>query len=176
MRSLIILAALATAALPGIAQAADASCLTAGELASVSTYAMPSVINGAAQGCASALPAEAYLRRDGGQLANRYAERRNAAWPGAKAVLLRIAANGDAGRADMVRTLPDASLRPLIDGLISQQIEQKIPAARCFSISRALQLLAPLPADNTAELIALALGLTANTSTRKLGPLTLCPA
>ncbi len=176
MRSSLFLAAIAAAALPSAVQAADANCLTARELSAVSTYAMPSVISGAAEGCASALSADSYLRHDGNQLASRYAEHRNAAWPGAKAALLKIAATGDASRADMVRSLPDESLRPLVDGLISQQIGQKIPAARCGTISRALQLLAPLPADNTSELVALILGLTANGATRKLGPLTLCPA
>ena len=71
MRSFIHFAALAAAALPGAVQAADAGCLTAREFAAVSVYAMPSVISGAAQGCVSALPADAYLRRDGSQLAGR---------------------------------------------------------------------------------------------------------
>ncbi len=176
MRTLFALAALATAALPGAVQAADTACLTAREFAAVSAYVMPSVISGVAEGCAGALPADSYLRRDGNQLASRYAEHQNAAWPGAKSALLKIAASGEASRADMVRSLPDASLRPLVDTLISQQIGQKVPAARCSTISRALQLLAPLPADNAAELVSLILGLAANTSARKLGPLTLCPA
>ena len=176
MRSFVLLAALAAAALPSVVRAADVSCLTAREFAAVSAYAMPSVISGAAQGCVSALPADAYLRRDGGQLAGRYAANRSAAWPAAKVALLKVVAGGDASRASMVRALPDESLRPLVDTLISQQIEQQVPAARCTTISRALQLIAPLPADNAAELVSLILGLAANTSARKLGPLTLCPA
>ncbi len=92
MRQFIALAAAALTALPGIAAAAEPPCLTPAEFTALSSYALPSIITGTTQRCAATLPADAWLRRNGGQLAARYAAAKPAAWPGAKAAFLKLSA------------------------------------------------------------------------------------
>ena len=73
MRLPAMLAAVALAALPIAAQAAEPPCLTPSEFTALSNYALPSVINGTSERCATVLPGDAWLKRNGAQLAARYA-------------------------------------------------------------------------------------------------------
>lgn len=168
--------ALALAAfVPAAAQAAQPPCLTPGEFTSLAGYSLPSVITGTSQRCASVLGADAFLRTGSNELVSRYAQRRETDWPGAKAAFLKMSAtmSGEANR--LFRDMPDASLKPVLDGVIAGMVSQQIPLDRCRSIDRVLRLLSPLPAENTAELIALAVGLASKTGERKLGKITVCP-
>jgi hypothetical protein len=79
MRSTALLAPLALALAPIAAQATEPPCLTATEFTALSSYALPSIITGTTERCAAALPADAWLRRNGGQLAARYAAGKPAA-------------------------------------------------------------------------------------------------
>ena len=171
------LAASLLIALPGIAQAAaqDTPCLTPAEFSSLSTYALPSVIAGVAQSCAPALPTSAYLTRNGVQLSQRYATRKQAAWPGAKAAFLKVAGS-NAEVSQLFTTMPDNALQPMVDGLISGMIGQKVPAERCGSIDRLASLLAPLPPENTVDLISLAVGLGSKSGKGKVGQFSICEA
>lgn len=173
MRSI---AAIALALTPIAAQAAAPPCLTPPEFTALSSYALPSIITGTAERCATTLPADAWLRRNGSQLAARYAAGKPAAWPTAKAAFLKIGgttANADAG--NLLKSLPDSSLQPMVDALISGVVGQQLPTDRCDAINRLVQLLAPLPPENTAELIALAAGLGAKSGRAKVGSFSICP-
>lgn len=174
-RSTAIIAAL-LAAVPTIAQAAEPPCLTAGEFTSLAQYALPSIIDGTSQRCRSTLGPGAYLSRSGGELIQRYAQRKPAAWPGAKAAFLKLSAtsNGDANK--LIHNMPDASLQQMLDSLMAGLISQQVPLNRCGTIDRVIGLLSPLPADNTAELIALAVGLGAKSGRAKVGAFSLCQA
>ena len=151
------IAALALSLTPIAAQAAEPPCLTSSEFTALSSYALPSIITGTTERCATTLPANAWLRRNGSQLAARYAVGKTAAWPGAKAAFFKIGAtSANAEATNLIKTLPDSTLQPMLDGLISGMIGQQLPAERCGVIDRLVRLLAPLPPENTAELIAVA--------------------
>lgn len=162
-----------------MAQAASATppCLTPAEFTALSSYALPSVIRGTSQRCASVLPGDAFLAREGERLADRYAQRKAANWPVAKAAFLKLGGTEGAGdAAEMFRTLPDSTLQPLVDGLIEGMINQKLPSERCAAVDRLIALLSPLPAENTAELIGLAAGFGAKSGQAKVGQFSICPA
>jgi hypothetical protein len=177
MRSTALLAPLALALAPIAAQATEPPCLTATEFTALSSYALPSIITGTTERCAAALPADAWLRRNGGQLAARYAAGKPAAWPAAKAAFFKFgSSSANPETANLLKSLPDSSLQPMVDALISGMIGQQLPADRCGAIDRLVRLLAPLPPENTAELIAVAAGLGAKTGRARLGKFSICPA
>lgn len=177
MRFIARLAPLAFALAPIAAQAAEPPCLTSAEFTALSSYALPSIITGTAERCAASLPADAWLKRNGNQLAARYAAGKSAAWPTAKAAFLKLggsAGNGEA--ANLLKSLPDSSQQQMADLLISGMVGQQLPVERCSVIDRLVRLVAPLPPENTAELIAVAAGLGAKTGRARFGNLSICPA
>ena len=158
------------------ALAAEAPCLNQAEFSALAAYSMPSAIEGLTERCGPSLPKNAYLKTDGQRLAARYAVRREAVWPSARAAFLKLGAD-NAEAAGLFSSLPDEALRPLVDGLISGMVSQKLPTDRCGAIDRLVNLLSPLPPENTAELIGLAVIMTSKESGRgKVGKLTICPA
>lgn len=176
MRQTAKAALLALALLPGMARAAEPPCLTAGEFTALAGYALPSVIGGTVQRCSATLPADAFLRRSGGDLAQRYAVSKAGTWPQAKAVFFKLGGTGNAEAANAMRTLPDTTLQLMLDGLIEGMVAQNLPTERCTTVDRVVRLLSPLPPESTAELIALAAGLGAKSGKAKVGAFSLCPA
>lgn len=176
MLKMLKVSAIALVALPGLAQAAEPPCLTAAEFTGVASYALPSVITGTTLRCSATLPSNSYLRNNGTQLAARYAANKPSAWPVAKAAFLKMSTAEDQGAGTMLTSLPDQSLQTMLDAVIEGAISQQIPTERCSTIDELVRVLAPLPAANTAELIALAVGLGAQSNKAKLGSLKLCPA
>lgn len=173
MRRTIAGLAMALAALPGVAQAAEPPCLTVAEFTALASYGLPSIITGATQRCAATLPANAWLPRNGAQLSARYAS----AKPGAKAAFMKLGGNnGGKDAVDAFKSLPDQTLQLMVDGLIEGMIGQQLPTARCSTIDRVVRLLSPLPPENTAELIALVAGLGVKSGQAKTGKFSLCPA
>ena len=163
-------------ALPGIAQAAEVPCLTSTEFASLSSYALPSVIRGTAQTCAAVLPGDAFLRKGSDQLANRYDASKIASWPGAKAAFLKIGGSTNPQAADLFKIMPDETLQPMLDSLIQGMVGQQLPTDRCTAVDRLVLLLSPLPAASTAELIGLAAGLGAKGGKARIGQFSICTA
>jgi hypothetical protein len=176
MRPFTVLAAALLAVLPTLAQAAESPCLSPAEFTSLADYALPSIISGTSQRCSASLGPQAWLPRNGTQLVQRYAERRPAAWPGAKAAFLKLSATTNTDANNLIRTMPDASLQQLLDGLMTGLIAQQVPVDRCGAIDRLISLLSPLPAASTAEIIALAVGLGAKAGRTKLGSIAICEA
>lgn len=165
----------AAAMLPGLAAAAEPPCLTASEFTALATYALPSVITGTAQRCNASLPPDAFLKTDGAGLAARYGVSKEAAWPGAKAAFLKLAAGNDPGAGNLVKGLSDPSMQEIVDTAIAAKVADALPVDRCSTVSHLVKLLAPLPPESTAGVIALAVGLGTK-SGRKLGPIAVCPA
>jgi hypothetical protein len=176
MRRLTAVAAALLAVAPTLAQAAEPPCLSPAEFTSLADYALPSIINGTSQRCSASLGPQAWLPRNGTQLVQRYAERRPAAWPGAKSAFLKLSATSNAEANSLIRTMPDASLQQMLDGLMTGLVAQQVPVDRCGAIDRLISLLSPLPAASTAELIALAVGLGAKAGRAKLGAIAICEA
>ncbi len=177
MRLIAVLATASLALAPVAAGAADAPCLTPTEFTALSSYALPSIITGTTERCNGALPATAWLPRNGTQLAQRYAAAKPAAWPGAKAAFLKIGGSStNAEATNLLKTLPDTSLQPMFDAVIAGMIGQQLPTERCSMVDRVVRLLAPLPPENTAELIAVLVGIGAKSGRAKVGSFSLCPA
>lgn len=173
MRKFAGLATALLAIVPGIAHAQSSVCLTPKEFSSLAAYALPSAINGATKRCATTLAAGSFLKADGKALADRYASRKTANWPDAKAAFFKM--SGDkAQTVEVLRSLPDNSLREMIDVILEGMVTQEIPLDRCGTIDNYVRLLAPLPPENTAELIALTVGLSTKAEAPKLGKLNIC--
>lgn len=178
MRKPVALAAAVLVLTPGIASAAEPPCLTPAEFTSLAGYTLPSIINGTAQRCATTLAPSAYLRTSGRDLASRYAGQKAKHWSGAKAAFLKLSASTNADANKLFRDMPDSSLQGILDATMEGMVSGQIPLNRCSTIDRLIGLLAPLPPENTAELIALAVGLgaktDANSNRAKLGKLSIC--
>ena len=172
MRATALMLSLLSLASSQAAIAADAVCLTPREATAVASYALPSVIAGTSQRCGAVLGKDAYLSREGMKLSARYGARKAAAWPEAKAALLKVGGAGD--MTDAVRKLPDATVQPLFDTLVTSMVVEQMPTDRCSPLDRALWLLSPLPPENTAELIALSLGLMAQGKNPRIGKIAIC--
>jgi hypothetical protein len=180
MRRLALPAAAALlAAQPGFALA-QMPCLSPGEFASITQYALPSALNGAAARCGPSLPSGAFLNTDVRAMAARYADSSRQAWPQAKAALVRLgngmAGSGDkgAGEAALLAALPDPKMQQMLDGFVQGMVVARLPTNRCAPVDRLLELLAPLPAANTAGVVATVVGLIAEKKGAKLGPITIC--
>lgn len=158
---LLGLCILPLALVPGIAAAAQPVCLTRTEAKSLFGYALPQVIDGAGQRCAQSLPEGAYMRRHGKELVARYSGQKERYWPGARTAFLKLGAKKDKQFGQIASQLPDESLRPLMDVTVSGLVSQAIPLDACEKIDLALDLLSPLPPENTAGLIALLVEVTA---------------
>ncbi len=163
-------------ALPQVAAAAEPPCLTQGEVTALATYALPSLIGSASRTCAASLPAGAWLPVNGSALAARYGEGKARAWPPAKAAFLRLSAASNPEAASLFTALPDSSLMPVADAALAGIIAAKLKPDACPTIDRALALIAPLPAENAAELIAIAAGIGAKAGEARLGKFAICKA
>lgn len=175
MRSFAIIAAASLALVPGLVKAAEPPCLTSAEFSSLMTYALPSVIEGTSQRCASALPADSYLRAEGGQLAERYSTRKQESWPAAKAAFLKLSSTTDRRANALMREMPEEGLQTMLDVVLAGMASQEIPLDECPTIDRFAQLLAPLPPENTAELLTLTIRLASDKETLQMGMLRVCP-
>jgi hypothetical protein len=161
---------------PQIAAAAEPPCLSPREATAVMAYALPGAISGTTRRCGPVLGKESWIARNGDDLARRYGERKTVLWPEAKAALLKVTAGSADPTLDMLKSLPDESLQQLTDAIVTGTVAEKIPDKRCFVVDRLLSLVAPLPPENTAELIALTLGVVSHGDSPKLGKLAICKA
>lgn len=162
------------ALLPGLAQAAEPPCLNPAEFSALAGFALPSVIEGANKRCATTLAPTSYLRTSGSQLVSRYAERKDAAWPGAKSAFMKLSTSTNAQANDVLKTLPDDTLKDMLDLMLEGMVSQEIPLNDCDTIDQFVRLLAPLPAQNTAELVGLIVGLVGNGDKGTVGRISLC--
>ncbi|MCW1986627.1 UNVERIFIED_ORG: hypothetical protein M2348_002377 [Sphingomonas sp. R1F5B] len=151
----------ATLALAGLlagqqAFAADArTCLEPADVDAMVAYALPSAMDSAITFCAPHLAPQGYFAREGQSLVQRYAQAKPAAWPRAKAALLKLgqadAKGGDQTIAQMAR-LPDKALQPFADGMVGQMVTESIKPQSCAPLEQMTRLLAPLPPEDTASL------------------------
>lgn len=168
-----VAAAAAIAFQPVVAKAEEAPCITPKQAASLAGYALPSVISGTTKRCETSLSAQSFLKTGGSALAQRYATRKAETWPAAKAAFLAMSKGKD--EASKVFTqLPDSSLREMVDVVLEGMIAQEIPVEDCSKIDNFVRLLAPLPPENTAELVVLMIGMATAKKVTKPGKLAIC--
>lgn len=172
MRFAPIFVAAALAGQPALAQAQQAPCITPQQASSLAGYALPSVISGTTKRCDSSLSSKSFLKTNGSALAARYAARKAETWPEARAAFLAMSKGKD-DASKIFSQLPDSSLREMVDVVLEGMITQEIPVGECSKIDNFVRLLAPLPPENTAELVALLVSMgTANKV--KPGKLAVC--
>ena len=152
--------ALATSAALISSQASAQACISEAQIESMSIYAVPLIVEGVGAKCERQLAGEGFLARSGTDFSAPYLALQDAAWPDAKAGFLIFASKepqveGDTTDADLLRILPDEALRPLFDVIITQKISEGVKPKDCGRIERVLELLAPLPPENTGGLVAL---------------------
>jgi hypothetical protein len=172
-RAILAAASLALIA-PQVAAAAEPVCLTNHEASAIAAYALPSVITGTTQRCAPVLGSQSWIARNGDDLAKRYADRKVVVWPETKAALLKMSLSATDPASQALRALPDASIMQLADGLVAAAVAEKLPTSRCGAVDHFLALIAPLPPENMADLIAMSLGILAQGEHARLGKLPIC--
>ena len=162
-----LLALFGTAALavqPQLA-AAQAPCLGEDEVSAAAIYAVPSLVRSVQLACANQVSPSGFLLREGDAMAARYVTLQGRAWPEAKAALLKIAGSGAAGDAgeglDMIASLPDESVRPLVDAMIVQEVSGEIKPAQCGRIERVIEAVAPIEPAVAGRLLGVVVGLVA---------------
>jgi len=182
IRKVMAAAAVGALWLAEVSAAAQApACLSEREVTSLVTYALPVVINGAMKTCRPALAPDGWFATQGPSLVQRYAARKGAAWPEAKAALIKLGGN-DARMKDMVASLSDEALQPFAEGMVAALVTKGIKPGQCKAIERATRLLSPLPPENTAEIVTFILVLADKPKVRgavgapQKSDLPICPA
>jgi hypothetical protein len=154
-----------------------APCLSEAELRGMVAFAMPSAIEGVVTNCSPHLPADGFLRRNGAELVAGYAAGKAAAWPGAKTAFLKLAAEKDRDSVEMVQKMPDAALQPFVEAMIGGLVGAKLKPGQCVLADKMLRLLAPLPPENTVELLSTIVALAGGEPKKGAAPaLTVCKA
>lgn len=177
VRNIVLGAALATLGTAEVAAAQDPACLSEREVTSLVTYSLPVVMNATMKACSPQLSPQGWFATQGPGLVQRYAARKSAAWPAAKAALIKLGGN-DNRMKDVVASLSDEALQPFAEGIVSAMVTKGIKPGQCKAIERGVRLLAPLPPENTAELVTFILVLAdkpKSGSSRK-SDLPICPA
>ena len=180
VRKLVVGAAALSLGMAEIAAAQEPACLSEREVTSLVTYALPVVMDSAMKTCRPTLSPQGYFATQGSGLVQRYAARKGAAWPDAKAALFKLGGN-DAKMKDLVASLSDEALQPFAEGLVAAMVTKGIKPGQCKAIERATRLLAPLPPENTAELVTFILVLADKPKVRgavgasKKSDLPICP-
>lgn len=147
------------------AQAQDGrACITESEVASLMIYAVPSAVTGIKTACGPRLAPNGFLATHGDAFAARYGTLQDARWPEAKSGFLKFGRRGPAKEvADnlaMLASLPDTTIRPIVDAVISGKIAQSVAVNDCGKIERGMELLAGMDPAQTGALVAFAMGLT----------------
>jgi hypothetical protein len=161
---------LATLAIQPIAASAASSCLTPAEAQAIVRVALPDIIGGVSDKCKANLAGTSFILQSGPGMIARYRSSANAAWGAAKPAMTKIA--GD--QASFLANLPDDAVKPLLSALVSGEIGKGIKPEQCGKIDNLMAAVAPLPAENMADLVVAIAGLTAKEG--KASKINICEA
>lgn len=159
------LAAMTAAALamqPAVATAQARPCITEDEISAIAIYSVPSVVQSVRLRCDGELSASGFVARRGDAFAGRYAALQNAVWPKAKAGAFKaFSGTGTQGgqSLDMVASLPDDAVRPLVDALIVQEVSARIEPANCRRIEMAMEGFALLDPEVAGTMLGVVVGI-----------------
>lgn len=155
-----------------LAQSDAQACIEQADLADAVVYAMPILTQAMRSKCSDTLSPNGFMALQGDAFVAPYAERKDAAWPGALRMLSQFAGNEKEG-ADMMQmfsALPAETVRPLFDAIIEQKVAEEIKVDDCGKIERGVELLSPLPPENVSGLVTFLMDLA------KVANPKLCPA
>lgn len=151
------LAALAALASAQAAEAQQKACIAPADLADAVTYAMPIAFDAVRKTCANRLARSGFVANGGEAFIAQFRSRQSAAWPGALRTLRVFMAGQEEGGTDvgaLIAGMPEASVRPFVDGLVGQLLGEEIKPQDCAKIERGLELISPMPAENVGPLVA----------------------
>lgn len=157
-----MLGSAALVCLPVSAQALEGSCITEAEIGSMAVYSLPNLVQSMQLRCSARLSPGGFLAREGDRFAGRYISLQDAAWPAAKSGFLKFAsskASSQADKLDILATLPDNTVRPLIDALMVQELSGKIATKDCRKFERVMEVLAPIDPKLTGDVVGIVAGL-----------------
>ncbi|TQL17507.1 hypothetical protein FBY58_1098 [Zymomonas mobilis] len=126
------------------AQAAESQCMTHAEAQALMETALPGLLQGAKQQCASVLGSDAYLLKQEPALSKRFRKESEADWPTAKAAFDRL---GGSAVSDM----GDAGKRTAIETMVSGIVSQKMKPQSCGIVNSFLPALAEQPANKIGD-------------------------
>ena len=164
------LAALGAIIVAQTASAQDAVCLSEQEVVSLVAFALPTVMDSTIKTCRPQLSPQGYFSAQGSALIARLASNKPATWPSAKSAFLKLGGTKDTATRDLIAKLPDSALQPFAEGIVAQLVTSRIKPDSCVAIERGVRLIAPLPPQTTAELIAFVIVLTDKSGAGNVGP------
>ena len=176
LKALLATAALLALPAQAVAQTAAAPCLSQTEVRALTAYALPSALTGLIDRCGPQLGAGGFMPTQGRALVARYAARKDAAWPLAKKAFFRLGGGkaNDKAMMETMAAMPDSALQPFVEGMIGGMIGAKLKPGQCAIADTLMRLLAPLPPENTAELIGTILELAEADDKKAPGGLNIC--
>lgn len=145
--------ALAALSVPSMAQAATAGCMTKPELRGMVAYMLPFVVDSAIEKCAGSVPPTSFMATRAPELSKELTKGQPAAWPMAKRAFMKFSGDSSKESADMMDSMPETAMRPLLESVLTQEFTSKIKTKDCKDIDTVLGTLAPLPATNFVDLI-----------------------
>lgn len=156
------LAALLALGMGQAAEAARPACIERSDMRTLIAVALPDAIEGLAERCSPALPADAFLPNEGKGLATRYRHEMPA--DPARARRAIEAATGQ----DLSSFASDDTVINLARTIVGQQINDHVSIRDCGTIDNVVALAAPLKAHAMVEAILLALQVAGPEQTKGL--------
>ena len=146
-------AALALLATGQLAQAAPAKpCMSQAELRGMVAFVLPSVMNSVVEKCRSSLPAGSAMLTRGVQLVGELQAGQSAAFPMARIAFAKFSADGKDDASDLFLSMPESSLKPIIEGAITQELTSSVKVKDCPDFDRVFGTMQPMGASNFVEL------------------------
>ncbi len=161
-------AILAVLAIQPIAASAASPCLTPSEAQALVRVALPDVIGGVSDKCKMALSGSSFLLRSGPDLIARYRGSAGSAWNAAKPAITKMAGE----QASFITAMADDAVKPLLSALISGEVGNAVKSAQCQKLDDLIAAVAPLPAENMADMLIAIVELT--TKEGKESKLSIC--
>ncbi|MEP1422591.1 MAG: hypothetical protein ABJK59_12545 [Erythrobacter sp.] len=163
MKTKIASVALALTALTsGQTVLAQQACVEAADLGDAIAYAMPMLYETVQVPCSSTFAESAFMTNEADAFLDQFREQQDASWPGTLRLLKVFMAaqdsesTGEDALVAAIAQMPEESLRPLVDVIIGQMLNERIAStikvSTCSDIAEAMELVAPLPPENITGL------------------------
>lgn len=164
---------LATACLAVPVQASAQECLQPAEAQALMQFAMPDLLDGVIKQCQPHLAPSGFATKSGATMVARYRNGSDSKWPLAKTAFFKIAGKDSSVLA--MKAMPDTVLKGLITFGITAKATNEIGSDECGTFERLIEVLSPLPPENTALLVTLLLELGAQKGDKSKADLRICP-
>lgn len=156
IRKTLASAAAITALLQASVAQAQEICVEPADLSDTVVYAVPGLMQGLQNKCSAVLSQTGFVLGQSGEWVTSYDLLKDETWPGTRRFFL-VFANGETESPLPMDDLPDTVLRPLLDLMLPELVMKDVKVADCEKIERTVELLSPLPPENTGGLVALML-------------------